>query len=99
MRPHAEIRLVLIAYDVSDDRRRRKVVKTAIWFGARVQKSVFAAWVDERAEAEMQQLLQRAIDPQEDALLLVRCCPRCERGSRTAGTMPQLQAPPRWFVV
>lgn len=47
----------VIAYDISDDRRRERVAKVLLNFGERTQKSVFIAILDQ----EQQKMLRREL--------------------------------------
>jgi CRISPR-associated protein Cas2 len=47
----------LIAFDIADDKRRRRLVKVLESFGVRAQESVFEAWLNER---EKEKLLRKA---------------------------------------
>lgn len=47
----------VIAYDISDDRRRERVARVLLNFGERTQKSVFVALLDQ----EQQNLLRREL--------------------------------------
>ncbi len=65
--------LVLITYDVSTETkegrsRLRKVAKTCLNRGQRVQKSVFECLVDPAEFTELQGKLVNLIDPETDSL-------------------------------
>lgn len=55
-RQHAAIPL-LVAYDISDDRRRNRLHRLLRGFGEPVQKSVFVCWVDEARRRRLETLL------------------------------------------
>jgi len=40
--------LIVIAYDITNDRRRSKVAETILGFGGRVQGSVYELWLSPR---------------------------------------------------
>lgn len=68
----------LIAFDVSDDHRRRRLVKVLRAFAHRVQKSVFeAADLRPAVYLRMRSLLEREIAPETDRLRYVRLCAAC----------------------
>ncbi len=70
--------LHVIAYDVSDDRRRRAIARVLARFGTRVQESVFEVGVDPDELRD----LRRALGPllaQSDELAIY---PIDERGDR-----------------
>ncbi len=67
----------LIAYDVSDDKRRVRVAKCLQGYGERIQYSVFRAYLGVRAMARLRWELSGKMDPQ-DGLLIVPLCARCQ---------------------
>ena len=67
----------LISYDVSDDKRRYRVVEALKDYAHRVQYSVFECDLE---EAELDALLKRvdmAIDDKEDSCRVYRLCAAC----------------------
>lgn len=72
-------RLYVIAYDVSDDRRRRRLAGVLEGFGERVQESVFECWLDGARLRRLLERLESLIDPECDRL---RCYPMCGRDLR-----------------
>ncbi|PKN44178.1 MAG: CRISPR-associated endonuclease Cas2 [Deltaproteobacteria bacterium HGW-Deltaproteobacteria-20] len=68
----------VIAFDVSDDRARYRVVKALKAFAVRVQKSVFeAADLDRAAFLRMRSLVERHIEPSTDSVRYYRLCEGC----------------------
>ena len=55
--------LILVSYDVPDDRRRTRLAHALKDFGERVQYSVFECRLDERAQQTLRERLARLIDP------------------------------------
>lgn len=69
---------VLIAFDVSDDRARYRVVKELKGFAQRVQKSVFeAADLDRASYLRMRSLVERHVEPETDSVRYYRLCGGC----------------------
>lgn len=65
--------LVLITYDVNTSdqdgkSRLRKVAKHCVKYGQRVQNSVFECYLDEVQYRQIQNQLQKLINPQKDSL-------------------------------
>ena len=65
--------MVLITYDVNTTtgegrRRLRKVAKTCVNFGQRVQNSVFECLVDPAQFAELRHKLEKIIDEEKDSI-------------------------------
>ena len=50
--------MYLIAYDISDPRRLRRVAKLLNRFGVRIQKSVFACDIDDRRYGDLKRRLR-----------------------------------------
>lgn len=65
--------MVIVSYDVSTEspagrRRLRRVAKTCLDFGQRVQKSVFECMVDPEQWTRLRGRLVAEFNPQEDSL-------------------------------
>lgn len=76
--------MVVVAYDIPDDRRRDRVAKVLLRFGGRIQGSVYELWLDERKLERM----WAAVGERVGADDLVRCyilCSACERRIRSLG--------------
>ncbi len=56
----------VICYDISDDKRRRKVQKTLEGFGRRVQYSVFECEIDLKRLERLERKLNLVINDDED---------------------------------
>jgi CRISPR-associated protein Cas2 len=71
-----ERRLYLAAYDISDPRRLRQALKIAKGFATGGQKSVFECFLTEGERSSLIRQLTSVIDPEQDAVLVVRLDPR-----------------------
>lgn len=60
--------IVLVIYDITDDRRRTRMVKCLERYGIRVQKSAFEAFLTEKKYERMMELTSALIDPATDSL-------------------------------
>ena len=60
--------IVLIIYDITDNKRRTEMVKCLERYGVRVQKSAFEAFLTERKYDELVARTTRLIDPRTDSL-------------------------------
>ncbi len=70
--------LVVVSYDVSENRRRGKIAQLLQDFGGeRVQLSVFECYLTTRNWARLQERLGKIIDPDEDSVRLYRLCDQC----------------------
>ena len=73
--------LIVVSYDVADDRRRTKLAHALKDFGARVQYSVFECLLEADQVERLHLQIQRLISPEEDSVRIYRFCADC--GSRT----------------
>lgn len=60
--------IVLVIYDITDDRRRTRMVKCLERYGIRVQKSAFEAFLTEKKYERMMELTSGLIDPVTNSL-------------------------------
>jgi len=73
--------LIVVSYDVTDDRRRTKLAHALKDFGARVQYSVFECLLEPDQVERLHLRIERLISPEEDSVRLYRFCADC--GSQT----------------
>lgn len=69
--------LILVSYDIPDDRRRTKLAKALKDFGERVQYSVFECHLTEPQVARLRTRIQRLTDETEDSVRLYLLCGHC----------------------
>lgn len=67
----------VVAYDICDPKRLRKVAKTCEDFGYRRQYSVFLCRLTAHALVRLRSRLYDIIDLQEDQVLFIPLCNRC----------------------
>ncbi len=89
--------LLVVAYDVAEDRRRERVARTLLDFGVRVQYSVFECALNRAQRRELVALLRQRIDPLEDTVSFYLLCRPCERRVLRLGREPP--APDPAFVI
>lgn len=75
----------LVAYDVGDAVRLRRVARHLLGYGERIQYSVFRCRLSNRSEARLLWELARIMAP-DDALLVVPLCGSCSTSVITRGT-------------
>lgn len=63
--------LYIITYDISDDRRWRRVFKLMQGYGDRLQYSVFRCALSDRERIELTEKLSNAIKHTEDQVLFI----------------------------
>lgn len=68
---------VVVSYDIVDNKRRRKVMKTLEGYGVRVQYSVFECDLQARQIARLRQQLRAIIAPKEDDVRFYLLCEQC----------------------
>lgn len=90
----------VIAFDVSCDRRRYRLVKVLKGYAIRVQKSVFEAPdLPRAAYLRMRSQAEKLIDPATDSLRYYRLCGSCIDRVEHWGAGPGLLRPPASFRV
>jgi CRISPR-associated protein Cas2 len=67
----------VIAYDISDDRRRAHVAAILQAYGDRVQRSVFVATIDDDMLREARDRISQIINPKTDSVYIFRQCAAC----------------------
>lgn len=77
---------VILAYDISDDRRRARLFKLLKRFGSPVQESVFEFHLNAGELARLKKAVATVIREQEDQVRYYFLCPTCH--ARTEMTFP-----------
>ena len=83
--PGADIMLRLIAYDIAEPKRWRRICEACEDYGVRIQLSLFECWLEEEAFLDLWQKLQELLDPDEDRLVAYTLDAAAARKRRTAG--------------
>jgi CRISPR-associated protein Cas2 len=79
--------LFLVAYDIADPQRLRRVAKTCEDYGVRVEKSVFECDLAPDDFELLWMQLEDVIDSDEDALVAYRICGSCADEIRGLGSV------------
>ena len=77
----------LVCYDISDDKRLRKVFKTCYNFGDHLQFSVFECDLNPSEKIELELALSTIIKHDEDQVLFVWLGPSEGRGDRVISAL------------
>lgn len=77
MKTRLSKRMVVVAYDISNDRRRAKVVKILERVGVRVNFSVFECMLTERQYESLRDELLQVISLKEDTVVYYSICLNC----------------------
>jgi CRISPR-associated protein Cas2 len=72
----------LICYDISDEKRLRRVFKICKDYGSHLQYSVFESDLSQIEKTELEQKLSAEINAREDQVLFVELGPATGRGER-----------------
>lgn len=67
----SDLRLYIVAYDISSPKRWRKVFKTMNGFGEWLQFSVFQCLLSDKRRVEMEVALNEVIHHQEDQVIVL----------------------------
>lgn len=73
--------LIVVSYDLPNDRRRTKLAHNLKDFGVRVQYSVFECILEAEQVDALRVRITRLIDPSEDRVRIYRFCEDC--GTKT----------------
>lgn len=80
---------IAVAYDVSDDKNRRRVYQTLQRYGAWQQYSVFELEVSKTERVELEDELESHIDPSDgDRIRIYRLCSACLDATTDLGSDP-----------
>ncbi len=79
---------VVISYDISDDKRLRRVAKELLRWGKRVQKSVFEASLKESDFLKLKKRLKKLIKSDEDSVRFYFLCKSCRENIEFMGKTP-----------
>ena len=72
-----EKQFVVVAYDVSDDRRRERLHHLLEGYGTPVQYSVFECWLGRREKEKVQRSVRRIIRREVDQVRYYLLCGQC----------------------
>ncbi|EGJ09040.1 CRISPR-associated endonuclease Cas2 [Rubrivivax benzoatilyticus] len=90
--------LYFVAYDISSDRRRRRVARVLEGYGSRLHESAFQCELRAGQLARLRRQVERVLDPDEDRLHLYPLCER-DRPDRWHLAASKPQDPPSAYVV
>jgi CRISPR-associated protein Cas2 len=78
--------LILLSYDVPDDRRRTRLAHALKDFGERVQYSVFECRLTPKQLERLRERVRPLIAPEEDNLRIYVLCRECQDRIESLGT-------------
>ena len=92
-------RWYLVAYDVRNERRLRRLAKLLEGYGTRLQYSVFRCHLSERGMEHLRWEMSRCLQP-EDGLLVLPLCESCVAGIRRRhGEEQWPEEPDTWAII
>ena len=92
-------RFILVAYDISDDKRRTKLHNKLLDYGTPVQYSVFECLLSAANEHKMREAVKRIISPKKDHVRFYPLCKSCLARVETTGGREILDKLPNAVVV
>jgi CRISPR-associated protein Cas2 len=90
---------VVIAYDISEDRRRARTAATLQQWGDRVQRSVFVCTMEPAALAELLERVGDIINVDTDSVYCFRQCAPCWDAVHVLGQASVEEEPLFWAVL
>jgi len=75
----------VVAYDISDDRRRTKVHKILSGFGQWTQYSLFECFLTSKERVLLRNKLDQVLEPAEDSVRFYPLCESCLDKVKTVG--------------
>ncbi|MBE9101693.1 CRISPR-associated endonuclease Cas2 [Vacuolonema iberomarrocanum] len=89
--------LVLVVYDIPDDKRRTKLATFLEGYGRRVQYSVFECFMDFSKMQQLYDALKRRVKPEEDNVRLYWITKDSFERALSIGS-PLPEAPPNFYI-
>ncbi len=77
--------LIIVAYDVADNKRLAKIAKIMEDYGTRVQYSIFEIHADGAIMGEIMNRVSSVLDEKEDSVRFYPLCKNCERKTEIIG--------------
>ena len=90
--------LVLVVYDIPDDKRRTKLATFLEGYGRRVQYSVFECFMDLQEMKPLYEKLQRRVKPEEDNVRVYWITRDSFEKALSIGSPPP-EEPPDFYIV
>ncbi len=86
MAGEAEKTFYVVAYDISNDKRRNRVHKTLCGFGRWTQYSLFECFLTRKEMIELQNRLSKKLDEEADSVRFYPLCQGCLKRVETVGS-------------
>jgi CRISPR-associated protein Cas2 len=82
---------LVVAYDISDDKRRNKIAKTLEKYGLRCNESVFECVLTESNAMKLRTKLEKLIHAKDDSVLIYYLCKPCVVKRDALGSKPDFK--------
>ena len=76
---------IVVAYDISDNKRRNRIAKCLSGYGIRVNFSVFECSLKSKAVSKMKAELKDIIKDDKDSIRIYQLCKDCAEKTETCG--------------
>lgn len=90
--------LVVVVYDIPDDKRRNKLATFLEGYGRRVQYSVFECFLNRDGMLALYKKVQRRVKPEEDNVRFYWLTAEAVNQSLAIGSEPP-QEPPKFYII
>ena len=89
---------LLIAYDIEDDKRRKKVSDLLEAVGYRVNYSVFEITITQTKYIKLAEKLKEILEQKKDSVRIYHVCENCVKLSKELCEKPDIFEPKEMFV-
>lgn len=69
--------MIVVAYDITDDKRRGRMVKLLEQYGSRINYSVFECMITHKEKETLIESATEIINPQKDQVAIYHVCADC----------------------
>jgi CRISPR-associated protein Cas2 len=90
--------MVVVVYDIPDDKRRLKLATLLEGYGYRVQHSVFECFIKRDEMVRLHQRVSRLVDASADNVRFYWLTPQAMSQTLTVGSLPP-EPPPTVYIV
>lgn len=90
--------LIVVCYDIPNNKRREKLRKSLLMFGNPVQFSVFECDLTKRQLEKMTRIIRGIIEPAEDNVRYYQLCNLCVENAEIFGGKPLAETKPVYIV-
>ena len=80
---------LVVAYDITANKRRTKIAKILEDYGSRVNFSVFECDIGKTQYEEMKKRIWKVVNPRRDCIIFYCLCGSCRQRREAIGTLPE----------